>query len=87
MNDGLLDEDLVGVTETSDPLSAGVVLLGGAGQSVGYRELDTVFKLAQDGVPVVALHRNALSDLARAALDMGAFMSLWRQRLGSRYPC
>ncbi len=75
VNDGLLDEDLVGVTETSDPLSAGVVLLGGAGPSVGYRELDTVFKLAQDGVPVVALHRNTRYQTSQgAALDMGAFI-------------
>src|SRR5271167_1610834 len=57
INEGSLDDDLSGV-DSVGPDSAGVVLLGGAGASIGYRELDTVFKLAADGVPVVALHRN-----------------------------
>jgi ribonucleotide monophosphatase NagD (HAD superfamily) len=52
-----------------------VVLLGGAGPSVGYPELDAVFKLAVEGVPVVALHRNTRYQTADGpALDMGAFI-------------
>jgi HAD superfamily hydrolase (TIGR01458 family) len=74
VNEGSLDEDLVGI----DVVGHGhpdVVLLGGAGPSVGYRELDRVFKLASAGVPVVALHRNTRFQTADGpALDMGAFI-------------
>ncbi len=74
INEGSLDEDLVGV-EMAGSGSPGVVLLGGAGASVGYRELDHVFKLAAGGVPVVGLHRNTRFETANGpALDMGAFI-------------
>jgi HAD superfamily hydrolase (TIGR01458 family) len=74
VNEGDIGEDLEGVAVV-DARSAGVVLLGGAGPSIGYRELDAVFKLAVDGVPVVALHRNARYQRADGpALDMGAFV-------------
>ena len=76
VNEGSLDEDLDGIDVIgpgSD--SPDVVLLGGAGPSVGYRELDRVFKLASDGVPVVALHRNTRFQTADGpGLDMGAFI-------------
>ncbi len=74
VNEGPLGEDLEGV-EIVEAASAGVVLLGGAGPSIGYRALDSVFKLAVEGVPVVALHRNARYQTAEGpALDMGAFI-------------
>jgi HAD superfamily hydrolase (TIGR01458 family) len=74
INEGSLDEDLVGV-ETADSSSPDVVLLGGAGESIGYPELDRVFKLALGGVPVVGLHRNTRFQTADGlALDMGAFI-------------
>jgi HAD superfamily hydrolase (TIGR01458 family) len=74
VNEGPLGEDLEGV-EIVEAGSAAVVLLGGAGRSVGYRDLDAVFKLAVDGVPVVALHRNTRYQTADGpALDMGAFI-------------
>ncbi len=74
VNEGLLDEDLAGV-DTVGPDPPSVVLLGGAGPSIGYQELDAVFKLAVDGVPVVALHRNTRFQTAEGpALDMGAFI-------------
>ncbi|HTU39029.1 MAG TPA: HAD-IIA family hydrolase [Acidimicrobiales bacterium] len=75
VNEGPLDEDLSDVTQTSDPRSARVVLLGGAGPSTGYCEFDTVFKLAHEGVPVLALHRNTRFQTADGpAMDMGAFI-------------
>jgi HAD superfamily hydrolase (TIGR01458 family) len=77
VNEGDIGEDLEGidVVDAVDASSAGVVLLGGAGPTVGYRELDAVFKLAADGVPVVALHRNTRYQTADGpALDMGAFI-------------
>jgi HAD superfamily hydrolase (TIGR01458 family) len=74
VNEGPLEEDLVGI-EVAGPASPDVVLLGGAGASVGYRELDRVFKLASAGIPVVALHRNLRFETAEGpALDMGAFI-------------
>ena len=55
---------------------AGVVLLGGAGPSIGYGQLNLVFRLAEAGVPVVALHRNTRYQTADGpALDMGAFIA------------
>jgi len=60
VNDGDLTEDLNGVpTVGVDGADrAEVVLLGGAGPAVGHAELTAVFRLAGDGVPVIALHRN-----------------------------
>lgn len=74
INEGSLDDDLTGV-DIVGPESPSVVLLGGAGASIGYSELDAVFKLALDGVPIVALHRNTRFQTADGpALDMGAFI-------------
>ena len=77
VNEGDLTEDLVGVqtvgVDGAD--DAGVALLGGAGPAVGYAELNAVFQLALDGVPVVALHRNTRFQTAEGlSLDMGAFV-------------
>jgi HAD superfamily hydrolase (TIGR01458 family) len=74
VNEGDLNEDLLNI-----PLSAGetpgVVLLGGAGQSIGYEECNAAFVHAIGGVPVVALHRNLRYRTSEGlALDMGAFM-------------
>jgi HAD superfamily hydrolase (TIGR01458 family) len=75
VNEGDLSEDLVGVRAVG-PESAGVVLLGGAGPSIGYPQLNDVFRLASDGVPVVALHRNTHYEADDGpVLDMGAFMA------------
>ena len=74
VNEGEIGEDLQGI-DPADARSAGVVLLGGAGPNIGYTELNDVFRLALDGVPVVALHRNARYQTAEGpALDMGAFI-------------
>jgi HAD superfamily hydrolase (TIGR01458 family) len=74
LNEGAVDQDLEGVTLV-DASRADVVLLGGAGPSTGYRELDGAFKRAIDGVPVVALHRNTRYQTDEGpALDMGAFI-------------
>jgi HAD superfamily hydrolase (TIGR01458 family) len=74
LNEGELGADL-GRIAVTDAVSAGVVLLGGAGPSLGYPELDAVFKLAVGGTPVIALHRNTHYQTADGpALDMGAFI-------------
>jgi len=74
LNQGDLRDDLVGVDQVGAD-EAGVVLLGGAGPAVGYRELNQAFALAMDGVPLVALHRNTRFETSDGlALDMGAFL-------------
>jgi HAD superfamily hydrolase (TIGR01458 family) len=74
VNDGSVGDDLQDL-ERADPSSAGVVLLGGAGPGGGYAELNAVFRLAMEGVPVVALHRNTRFATADGpSLDMGAFI-------------
>jgi HAD superfamily hydrolase (TIGR01458 family) len=74
LNEGDLSEDLRGV-ESAPASSADLVLLGGAGPSVGYPELDAAFRMALDGAPVVALHRNTRFQTTDGpALDMGAFV-------------
>jgi HAD superfamily hydrolase (TIGR01458 family) len=74
LNEGDIGGDLEGV-ERVDAMEAGVVLLGGAGPSVGYKELNDVFRIAMDGIPIVALHRNLRFQTADGpALDMGAFI-------------
>jgi HAD superfamily hydrolase (TIGR01458 family) len=74
VNDGSLGDDLGGI-ECVDPGAARVVLLGGAGPGVGYAELNSAFRLAMEGVPVVALHRNTRFATADGpSLDMGAFI-------------
>ncbi|MGS0683622.1 HAD-IIA family hydrolase [Nakamurella sp. GG22] len=77
VNEGDLTEDL-GEVETVDvdhADDAGVVLLGGAGPAVGYAELNAVFGLAGQGVPILALHRNTRFQTEYGPqLDMGAFV-------------
>jgi HAD superfamily hydrolase (TIGR01458 family) len=74
VNQGDLREDLEGV-RLVHAAEAGVVLLGGAGPSTGYEQLNAVFGLALGGVPIVALHRNVRYQTAAGpALDMGAFI-------------
>jgi HAD superfamily hydrolase (TIGR01458 family) len=77
VNEGDLTEDLGGVDVVGPDRAAGagVVLLGGAGPTVGYPELNAAFRLACRGTPVVALHRNTRYQTTDGpALDMGAFI-------------
>jgi len=86
VNEGEIGEDLEGI-DPADLHSAGVVLLGGAGPSIGYNELNDVFRLALGGVPVVALHRNARYQTAEGpALDMGAFIVGIEAATGTEIP-
>jgi HAD superfamily hydrolase (TIGR01458 family) len=74
VNEGNISEELHGVEEAGSAAPE-VVLLGGAGPSTGYEAIDRAFKLAMDGVPIVALHRNTRYQTSSGpALDMGAFI-------------
>jgi HAD superfamily hydrolase (TIGR01458 family) len=75
VNEGDITEDLVGISLATDPAEVGVVLLGGAGPSIGYAELNRAYALIAAGTPVVALHRNThFQTTDGPALDMGAFI-------------
>ena len=87
VNEGAVGDDLEGVAETNDPGSAGVVLLGGAGPGLGYRHFDTAFKLALEGLPIIALHRNTRFQTSEGpALDMGAFIVGLEEAAGIEIP-
>jgi len=74
LNEGDLHDDLEGVDQVGAD-EAGVVLLGGAGPTIGYHELNQAFTLALAGAPLIALHRNyRFETSAGLALDMGAFL-------------
>jgi HAD superfamily hydrolase (TIGR01458 family) len=65
------DVDLVDATQPPD-----VVLLGGAGPEFDYPTLNRVFRLALEGLPVVAMHRNLYWETKTGLqLDTGAFLS------------
>jgi HAD superfamily hydrolase (TIGR01458 family) len=86
VNEGPLGEDLEGV-EIAEAGGASVVLLGGAGAGVGYRQLDIVLKLAVGGVPVIALHRNTHYETADGpAPEMGAFIVGLEAAVGIEIP-
>ena len=74
LNEGDFGTDLEGV-DVVGPEAAEFVLLGGAGPSLGFSELDQVFKLLGAGVPVIALHRNThFQTRDGPTLDMGALI-------------
>jgi len=69
------DIDLVGVDELPE-----VVVLGGAGPEFDYPTLNRIFRLAMDGTPVVAMHRNLYwMTKDGLQLDTGAFVGVIEQ--------
>jgi HAD superfamily hydrolase (TIGR01458 family) len=86
LNEGDIAEDLEGFA-ISDPSSADVVLLGGAGPTLGYSDFEAAFTLALKGVPLIALHRNLRYRTADGlALDMGAFIVGLEAAAGTEIP-
>lgn len=69
---------LVDVAEPPD-----VVILGGAGPEFDYPTLNRVFRLAMDGTPVVAMHRNLYWKTEEGLqLDTGAMLGAIEQAAG-----
>jgi HAD superfamily hydrolase (TIGR01458 family) len=86
LNEGDISEDLEGLRIT-EPASADVVLLGGAGPSLDYSDFDAAFALALTGTPVVALHRNLrYRTTGGLALDMGSFLVGLEAAAGTEIP-
>ena len=64
-----------------------MVLLGGAGPTLGYSDFEAAFTLALKGVPLVALHRNLRYRTGDGlALDMGAFIVGLEAASGTEIP-
>jgi HAD superfamily hydrolase (TIGR01458 family) len=86
LNEGDISEDLEGFA-LSQASSADVVLLGGAGPTLGYSDFEAAFTLARKGVPLIALHRNLRYRTADGlALDMGAFIVGLEAAAGTEIP-
>ena len=86
LNEGDIAEDLEGFA-LSQASSADVVLLGGAGPTLGYSDFEAAFTLARKGVPLIALHRNLRYRTADGlALDMGAFIVGLEAAAGTEIP-
>jgi HAD superfamily hydrolase (TIGR01458 family) len=86
LNQGDITEDLDGCA-ISDAASADAVLLGGAGPVLGYSDFEAAFRLALEGIPIVALHRNLRYRTADGlALDMGAFIIGLEAAAGTEIP-
>jgi HAD superfamily hydrolase (TIGR01458 family) len=75
------DLDGIRLVDGSEPPD--VVILGGAGPEFDYPNLNRVFRLAMDGTPVVAMHRNLYWKTQDGLqLDTGAFLAAIEQAAG-----
>src|SRR5664280_268213 len=74
-----LDEiNLVGVEESPE-----VIILGGAGPEFDYLTLNRIFRMAMEGTPVIAMHRNFYwMTKDGLQLDTGAFVGVIEQATG-----
>jgi HAD superfamily hydrolase (TIGR01458 family) len=75
VGEGDVTADLTDVTVVALDDDPDVVVLAGGGPALSYEVVNRVFRLASDGVPLVAMHRNlswATADGLR--LDAGAFL-------------
>jgi HAD superfamily hydrolase (TIGR01458 family) len=75
LTSGDVTADLEGVTITGPGEPADLVVIGGAGVEFGYDSLNHAFHLLQQGVPLVAMHRNLYWQMGdRHTLDSGAYI-------------
>ena len=75
LTSGDVTTDLEGVTITGPGEPADLVVIGGAGIEFTYDALNHAFHLLQQGVPLVAMHRNLYWQTGdRLTLDSGAYI-------------
>ena len=75
LTSGDVTADLEGVTITGPGEPADLVVIGGAGIEFTYEALNHAFHLLQQGVPLVAMHRNLYWQTGdRLTLDSGAYI-------------
>ncbi len=85
LNSGDISADLPGVSLTSDPDQADVVVLGGAGPEFDSESLNRVFQLVIAGAPLVAMHRSLMWRTESGfQLDTGAFLLAVEEAAGVR---
>jgi HAD superfamily hydrolase (TIGR01458 family) len=75
LTSGDVTADLEEVTITGPGEPADLVVIGGAGVEFSYDALNHAFHLLQQGVPLVAMHRNLYWQMGdRLTLDSGAYI-------------
>jgi len=85
LTSGDVTADLEGVTITGPGEAADLVVIGGAGVEFGYDALNHAFHLLQQGVPLVAMHRNLYWQMGdRHTLDSGAYILGLEKAAGAR---
>lgn len=84
LTSGDVAPDFQGITLTGPGEPADVVVIGGAGVEFTYEALDHAFSLLQQGVPLVAMHRNLYWQTGdRLTLDSGAYILGLEQAAGA----
>jgi len=81
--DVVVDLDGIHLVSAAEPPD--VVILGGAGPEFDYPTLNRVFRLAMEGTPMVAMHRNVYWRTQDGLqLDTGAFLGAIEEAAGVR---
>jgi HAD superfamily hydrolase (TIGR01458 family) len=85
LTSGEVGTDFDGITLTGSGEAADVVVIGGAGVEFSHDALNHAFRLLQDGVPLVAMHRNLFWRTGdKLTLDAGAYVVGLEQASGTR---
>jgi len=85
LTSGDLASDFEGVALADPGEAADVVVIGGAGVEFSHDALSQAFRLLQDGVPLVAMHRNLYWRTGdRLTLDAGAYVLGLEKASGAR---
>ena len=85
LTSGDVTPDLEGVTITGPGESADLMVIGGAGVEFTYDALNHAFQLLQNGVPLIAMHRNLYWQTGdRLTLDSGAYILGLEKAAGAR---
>jgi HAD superfamily hydrolase (TIGR01458 family) len=84
LTSGEVGTEFDGITITSSGEPADVVVIGGAGVEFSHDSLNHAFRLLQDGVPLVAMHRNLFWKTGdKLTLDAGAYVVGLEQASGT----
>jgi HAD superfamily hydrolase (TIGR01458 family) len=85
LTSGEVESDFDGIALTGPGEAADVVVIGGAGVEFSHDALNHAFRLVQDGVPLVAMHRNLYWRTGdKLTLDAGAYVLGLEKASGTR---
>jgi HAD superfamily hydrolase (TIGR01450 family) len=83
LNSGNVRDDMPGIEFVDDDPE--VVVLGGAGEEFGHRELSAVYEWMSQGVPVVAMHRSMTwSTREGLRIDTGIYLTGMEESSGRK---